>query len=69
MVAMYKDRAALFFGLLYKTDRCADDILFDDILDVIFGPFICKKIDAGEFGTVLTMFTRAINDMCDLIHL
>lgn len=66
---MDKDGATLFFSFLNKTNSGAYDILLDDILNIIFGPLIGQEIDACEFGTVLTMFACAVDDMSDLIHL
>ena len=59
----------MFFGLLNKTDGGSDDILFDDVLDVVFGPLICEKIDTGEFGIILAMFACAVDDMSAWVHL
>lgn len=40
LMAVDKDRATVFFGLLNKGDGSANNILFDDILYIIFGPLI-----------------------------
>lgn len=46
LVAMNKDRAALFFGLLDETYSCSDDILLDNILNIVFGPFVGEKVNS-----------------------
>jgi hypothetical protein len=40
LMAVDKNRATLFFGLLNKSDSGTNNILFDDILNIIFRPLI-----------------------------
>lgn len=44
---MHKYRATYFFSLFDKGYSSADDILFDDILYVVFGPFVGEEVDSG----------------------
>ena len=66
---MNEDRAANFFGFLDEGNSSADDVLLDDVLDVVFGPFISEKVDSGKFGVIFAVFACAIDYVGDLVHL
>lgn len=59
----------MFFGLFNKTDCSSNNVLLDDILDVILGPFVCEEIDTWEFGVVFAVFACAVDDVGYLVHL
>ena len=66
---MNKHRATLFFRFLDETDCSSDDILLNDILNVILGPLIREKVNPTHLIGVFAMFSRAVDNMRDLIHL
>ncbi len=66
---MNKDGATLFFGFLNKANGSSNNILLDDVLYIIFGPFIGQKVDSIELTGVFGMFPGTVDYMCDLIHL
>ena len=66
---MDQNRATQFFGFLNKTNGRSDDILLNNILNVILGPFVCQEINTSQLGTIFAVLTGTIDYMGDLVHL